>query len=86
MWFAALGPPQHSPWLGPVIVRLFQNQHDVTQLFEHNPFPKAPPHYLRASFYRYRFTTAEEHRQTGAWWKRQLLGEYFHEVSIDQLR
>jgi lipase maturation factor len=54
-------------------------------LLAHNPFPDQPPHYIRASFYRYRFTTLEEHRQSGAWWKRQALGEYLPTVSLDQL-
>jgi hypothetical protein len=37
-------------------------------------------------FYRYRFTTVSEFRQTGAWWKRQELREYLPPVSLDQLR
>jgi hypothetical protein len=37
-------------------------------------------------FYRYRFTTNEERRQTGAWWKRRELREYLPAISADQLR
>jgi len=37
-------------------------------------------------FYDYRFTTAEEHRQTGAWWKRRELREYVPMVSLEQYR
>jgi lipase maturation factor 1 len=86
MWFAALESPQENPWLGGLIVRLLQGSQDVTRLLAHNPFPDKPPHYIRAMFYRYRFTTVSELRQTGAWWKRQELREYLPSVSLDQLR
>jgi hypothetical protein len=86
MWFAALGSPQQNPWFVRLVVCLLQGKRDVIDLLERNPFPTAPPHYIRASFYRYRFTTAEERGQTGAWWKRQELGEYLPEISLDQIR
>jgi predicted DCC family thiol-disulfide oxidoreductase YuxK len=86
MWFAALGAPQQNPWFGRLVVRLLQGSRDVSRLLARNPFPDQPPRYIRASFYRYRFTTVEEHRQSGAWWKRQELGEYLPTVSLDQLR
>jgi len=86
MWFAALGTPQQNPWFGGLIIRLLQGSADVSRLLAYNPFPDQPPRYIRASFYRYRFTTREEHRRSGAWWKRQELGEYLPAVSLDQLR
>ncbi|HEV8619172.1 MAG TPA: lipase maturation factor family protein [Candidatus Udaeobacter sp.] len=86
MWFAALGTPQQNPWFGGLVVRLLQGSRDVSRLLARNPFPDQPPRYIRVSFYRYRFTTLEEHRQSGAWWKRQELGEYLPTVSLDQLR
>ena len=86
MWFAALETPAQNPWLVGLIVRLLEGSQDVTGLLAHNPFPDKPPNYLRAMFYRYRFTNIEEHRQTGAWWKRQELREYLPTISRDQLR
>jgi predicted DCC family thiol-disulfide oxidoreductase YuxK len=86
MWFAALGVPRQNPWFTGLIVRLLQGSRDVSRLLAHNPFPDQPPRYIRASFYRYRFTTMEEHRQLGAWWKRHELGEYLPTVSLEQLR
>jgi len=86
MWFAALERPQENPWLGGLIVRLLQGSQDVNRLLAYNPFPDKPPRYIRAMFYRYRFTTVSELRQTGAWWKRQELREYLPTVSLDQLR
>jgi hypothetical protein len=54
----------------------------VLQLIEQNPFPGHPPRYIRAMVYRYRFTKFYERRQTGNWWKRELLGEYFPPISL----
>ena len=86
MWFAALESPRENPWFVGLIVRLLQESHNVDGLLAHNPFPDMPPRYIRATFYRYRFTTVSELRQTGAWWKRQELREYLPTVSLDQLR
>ncbi len=86
MWFAALETPEQNPWLIGLIVRLLEGSRDVTGLLAHSPFPDKPPNYIRAMFYRYRFTNSEERRQTGAWWKRQELREYLPTISRDQLR
>jgi lipase maturation factor 1 len=86
MWFAALGSYRENPWFGRLIVRLLQGSRDVSQLLAKNPFPHDPPRYIRAMFYRYRFTTLRERRETGAWWKREQLREYLPTVSADQLR
>ena len=86
MWFAALGSYRENPWFGRLIVRLLQGSRDVSQLLAKNPFPHDRPRYIRAMFYRYRFTTLRERRETGAWWKREQLREYLPTVSADQLR
>jgi hypothetical protein len=86
MWFAALGTPQQNPWFVRLAICLLEAKPDVQRLFAHDPFPNQPPRYIRALFYRYRFTTADERRQTGAWWKRQELGEYLPTVSLEQIR
>jgi lipase maturation factor 1 len=86
MWFAALGSYRQNPWFVQTLIALLHGKPQVTALFEKNPFPDAPPHYIRASFYRYRFTNAAEHRQTGAWWKREELGEYLPSVSLEDVQ
>jgi len=86
MWFAALSSYRENLWFVRMMVCLLQGKPAVIALFEHNPFPKAPPRYVRAKFYRYRFSTTEEHRQTGAWWRRDELGEYFPILSLDDLQ
>jgi hypothetical protein len=47
-----------------------------------NPFPAHPPRYIRALYYRYRFTTLRERRETGAWWERSLVGEYLPAATL----
>jgi predicted DCC family thiol-disulfide oxidoreductase YuxK len=86
MWFAALGTPEQNPWFIRLAICLLEGKPDVIRLFAHDPFLNQPPRYVRAILYRYRFTTAKEHRQTGAWWKRQELREYLPAVSLEQLR
>ena len=86
MWFAALETPQQNSWLLGLVFKLLQGSHDTSRLLAHNPFPDKAPRYIRATFYRYRFTTGSELRQTGAWWKRQELREYLPGVSLNQLR
>ncbi len=82
MWFAALGTPRENPWFIQLMICLLEGKPQVARLLARNPFPQTPPRFVRATFYRYRFTTSSEHRQSGAWWKRQELGEYLRPVSL----
>jgi predicted DCC family thiol-disulfide oxidoreductase YuxK len=86
MWFAALGSYPQNPWFVQTVIALLHGKPQVVALFAKNPFPDAPPRYIRASFYRYRFTNSEEHQQTGGWWKRQELGEYLPSVSLEDIQ
>ncbi|MGA2029809.1 MAG: lipase maturation factor family protein [Verrucomicrobiota bacterium] len=84
MWFAALGNVQQNPWFGNFCERLLQGSPAVLALLEKNPFPKHPPRYIRAEFYDYHFTNITERRATGAWWKREFVGEYLPPVSLHE--
>ncbi|HJT46056.1 MAG TPA: lipase maturation factor family protein [Chthoniobacterales bacterium] len=86
MWFAALGSVQQNPWFVQTIINLLRGKPQVVGLLQTNPFPEKPPRFIRAGFYRYRFTNHEEHRQTGAWWKREELGEYLPTVSLEDVQ
>src|SRR6516162_865869 len=86
MWFAAPGSYRQNPWFVQTVIALLHGKPRVAALFEESPFPESPPRYIRATLYRYRFTSAEEHRQTGAWWKRQALGEYLPSVSLEDVQ
>ena len=57
MWFAALGSPRSSRWFLAFCERLLEGAPPVLALLRTNPFPTAPPRYLRATLYDYHFTT-----------------------------
>jgi hypothetical protein len=76
MWFAALGNPRENPWFLNFEVRLLQNSRPVLALLASNPFPKAPPKYIRAQLYVYHFTDMATRRATGDWWRREYKGVY----------
>jgi lipase maturation factor 1 len=76
LWFASLGLWRQYPIVPNTEVRLLENDKDVLGLFAGNPFAQAPPRQIRVLLWQYRFTSMEEKRQTGNWWRRQLLGLY----------
>jgi hypothetical protein len=72
MWFAALDPVQSYGWLRALTEHLRTGTPEVLALLGRNPFPDAPPAFLRIVRYEYRFSTPDERRQTGAWWVRTV--------------
>jgi len=68
-------------------VRQLLNAHPQTlRLLGKDPFEGMPPHFVRAQFYLYQFTSPEEKSQTGNWWKRQWVDEYMPPVNLKVLR
>jgi Lipase maturation factor len=82
MWFAALSPAYADQWWSPFIARLLANDAQTLRLLKHNPFPDSPPAWIRARFFRYRYTTWSERRATGAWWHRDLVGDFMRPQSL----
>lgn len=82
LWFASLGDWQQNDIVPLTEERLLENDSAVLSLFKSNPFPQMPPRYVRAVLWQYWFTTMQEKRQTGNWWRRQLLGLYAPELTI----
>jgi hypothetical protein len=82
MWFAAMSSYQDYPWFVNLIAKLLEGDPAVLGLLRTNPFPHRPPRYIRAELYEYHFTTPEEHRRTGLWWKRTFTGNYFPAISL----
>lgn len=76
LWFAALGDAQGNPWVFNLMARLLEGSPEVLKLVRHNPFPDAPPFYIRAVRYQYRFATPTERAADGVWWKRSPAGWY----------
>lgn len=82
MWFAALGTIDNNSWFLRVLQRILENSPPVMALLENNPFPEAPPLFVRALFFEYNFTTPEEKEATGAWWTRSFVGLYVADVHL----
>jgi len=81
LWFASLGDWRQDEIVPLTEERLLKNDKDVLALFRSNPFPQAPPRYIRAVLWQYWFTTGDEKRVTGNWWRRQYLGVYAPEFT-----
>ncbi|MFF2850957.1 lipase maturation factor family protein [Streptomyces sp. NPDC058001] len=84
MWFAALSPAYARSWFGPLVERLLENDRDTLRLLHRSPFPPdAPPVYVRARLYRYRFTTWRELRATGACWERTYVRDFLPPTRLE---
>ena len=83
MWFAAMESAMHHVWFLNFVVKLLQGERPTLKLLRHNPFPDAPPAVVRAQLYHYRFTTWAERRRSGAWWQRELIGDYLRPTGLD---
>jgi hypothetical protein len=81
MWFAAMSDYTRHPWFVHFIAKLLDGDAATLSLLRSNPFPNEPPKFVRAQLYEYHFTTPEERRRTGQFWRRQLVGSYFPQVS-----
>jgi hypothetical protein len=82
MWFAALGNFRQNRWFVNFMARLLEGSSDVRALLQTDPFPNAPPRYVRASLYEYHFTNAAQRRATGAYWRRTYLGVYLPPIGL----
>jgi lipase maturation factor 1 len=76
LWFASLGEWTEYQFVVSTQECLLKNDKDVLQLFASNPFFSVPPMQVRTVVYQYWFTDMKTKRETGAWWRRELLGDY----------
>jgi hypothetical protein len=84
MWFAALDPQGNRGLLESLIEHLLDGSPEVLALLERNPFPGAPPKYVRLKYFRYFFSSQEERASSGAWWIREPRGNLTEPVSLPQ--
>ncbi len=83
LWFASLGDWRQNDMVPLTEERLLTNDRDVLGLFRENPFPGGPPRFTRAVLWQYWFTSREEKRRTGNWWRRQWMGLYAPELTLN---
>lgn len=78
MWFASLGHIENNPWFQSLRLRLLQGSPEVLALLKTNPFPEAPPKFLRALSDDYTFTRPGEPNR----WQAKPAAIYCPEVSL----
>lgn len=74
MWFAALGSCQREIWLQNFLLRLLEGSPPVLDLLAFDPFPEAPPRFLRTTLYSYEFSPIRS--GSSDWWIRKRLGSF----------
>jgi uncharacterized membrane protein YphA (DoxX/SURF4 family) len=77
IWFAAMSRPESYPWTVRLVARLLENDALTLSLLAGNPFADAPPKYVRARLYIYRFAPPG----SGRWWDRELVGDWIPPLS-----
>jgi hypothetical protein len=78
MWFASLRGCQRAHWFPNLLERMLEGSEPVLRLFATNPFPDAPPRFLRSTFYRYEFSDPG----SADWWVRDELGLFCPTVTL----
>src|SRR6185503_9077782 len=84
MWFAAMPGAGTEPFLVHLVAKLLEDDEGARGLLARDPFGEAPPRFVRARYYRYRFTRPGD--PSGAWWTRELVGEYLPPLSREDPR
>ncbi len=88
MWFAALGDfrSRQNLWFLRFEKRLLEGSPEVLGLLAHNPFPDAPPKYIRAVLYDYHFTDWDTRSREKTWWTRTRLKDYTPVLTLESFR
>jgi len=79
LWFVPLAPEYQRRWFLSLTDKLLRGDTRVLGLFSENPFQSHPPHFIRASFFHYRFAPL------GApdTWQRTRVGQYLPPTSLE---
>jgi hypothetical protein len=72
----------YHEWFVPLLGKLLEADRPTLRLLARDPFDGRRPRFVRALMYLYRFTTPRERRETGAWWHRELVGDYVRPVTL----
>ena len=81
IWFAAMNRIEYNPWLSHLVYKLLQNNPQVLELIEYNPFKDTPPKFIRLKLYRYYLSNPwkSDHK----WYKREYAGTYLPAMSLE---
>lgn len=76
LWFLPLSPAYGEGWFATLLARLLEGDRQTLRLLRDDPFPDAPPTWIRVRLAHYRYTTWDERRASGAWWVVSPAGLY----------
>jgi hypothetical protein len=82
LWFAAMSRPEQYPWTLHLVWKLLENDPVTLSLVKWNPFPEAPPRFIRVELYRYRFAPLGSEE----WWTREKISPWLTPLSRDDPR
>lgn len=80
-WYPWHRIPGRNQWVPNFIWKLLHNDPVALSLIANNPFPDAPPKYIRVLVYRYKF--APWGNADGAWWTREREGTHIYPLTKD---
>lgn len=81
MWFAAFRGYQREPWLVFLVYKLLRGEPEIKTLLAKDPFPDAPPMFIRAELYRYELLKIGD--DGPGFWRRTRVGEVLRPLSAD---
>jgi hypothetical protein len=85
LWFVPLGAARQR-WFVELLAHLLEADPQLLRFVRVDPFAGEGPRMIRVRMFRYRFTTREEHRSTGAVWVRRPLYVLVDPVDLPSLR
>ena len=74
--------PKGAPWVVHLVWKLLENDPVTLSLVKENPFPRAPPRFIRVDLYRYRFAPSGSEE----WWTREKVSPWLTPLSRDDPR
>ena len=82
MWFLALGS-RGEDWFYPLLQKLLEADPATLRMLRSAPFGSDRPAMVRASLYRYRFSSWEQLRHDHVWWVREHVAELVPPVTLN---
>lgn len=83
-WFLPLGGYRYDPWFEGFVYHLLKGTPEVLALLKHSPFTDKPPRFVRTLLYEYQFSSFEEKKAHGWWWRREYRGVFTKPVSLTE--
>jgi len=81
-WFLPFRHFRHDAWVRNFLCCLLEGSPEVLALLRVNPFPDAPPRFVRTLMYEYVFSTAKEKKEHGWWWRRYYVGIFTQPICL----